>query len=93
MACTMYEFLNAHAMTLANRTYFCPMESHLKEYDKLKCLLQATGHDTTHLENALAIVRADLEILQKAAESAKSKFTVEGIKTGDASRMEEEVLQ
>lgn len=93
MPITLYQYLNEQVQAMSPCTYYCPFERDLKEYKALSRLLQAAGHDTTHLDDAIESITRGVVNLHNATSAARTTFAQQGIKSTQTIACEKDLLQ
>lgn len=92
---TLFEYLNDHAQSLTND--MCSgsyvFKHALTGHVQLSKLLKAAGHDTAELDSALKSVEDNVQLLHRATQQAKARFSTEGVKAGNIADAEKECLQ
>ena len=93
MPITLYQYLNERAQALSPSLYYCQINAALREYVELSRLLQAAGHDTTQLDDAISAIKRDVEILHDVTRTAQTNLAQQGIKPIQSIACEPDCLQ
>ena len=76
---TLVDFLNLHVDELDRRSFYCDFDNSLDPYKNTARLIQACGHDTTELQNAIFAAEVAISALKKAREKAVCRFKQDGV--------------
>jgi hypothetical protein len=73
------QFMHARVDALTRVSCYCPFGAGIQGYDKLKLTLQAAGHDTSELHEAIKETLESMVKLKAARDKAVERFKEQGV--------------